>query len=156
VDWVDPDSQPGRPVFNRTVTLRDTWAKIQAKGGASFTSLVAPASRRQVPCRQDAGATKNGCRRYSISLLAGGSTIIHIDGAGAPAGNGGCAAGGQAERRKATNRRTLCRSPISLARNRVRPEKIRFIRLRKFRRWMVRSTSLASSLNRSRLRLRLK
>jgi glutaminyl-tRNA synthetase len=28
---VDPDSQPGRPVFNRTVTLRDTWAKIQAK-----------------------------------------------------------------------------------------------------------------------------
>ena len=26
---VDPDSSPGRPVFNRTVTLRDTWAKIQ-------------------------------------------------------------------------------------------------------------------------------
>ena len=25
---VDPDSTPGRPVFNRTVTLRDTWAKI--------------------------------------------------------------------------------------------------------------------------------
>ena len=25
------DSSPGRPVFNRTVTLRDTWAKIQAK-----------------------------------------------------------------------------------------------------------------------------
>jgi glutaminyl-tRNA synthetase len=31
---VDPDSQPGRPVFNRTVTLRDTWARIQAKSGA--------------------------------------------------------------------------------------------------------------------------
>jgi glutaminyl-tRNA synthetase len=29
---VDPDTRPGRPVFNRTVTLRDTWAKIQAKG----------------------------------------------------------------------------------------------------------------------------
>ncbi len=28
---VDPDSAPGRPVFNRTVTLRDTWAKIEAK-----------------------------------------------------------------------------------------------------------------------------
>ena len=28
---VDPDSQPGRPVFNRTVTLKDTWAKIAAK-----------------------------------------------------------------------------------------------------------------------------
>ena len=26
---VDPDSTPGRPVFNRTVTLKDTWAKIQ-------------------------------------------------------------------------------------------------------------------------------
>jgi glutaminyl-tRNA synthetase len=25
---VDPDSTPGKPVFNRTVTLRDTWAKI--------------------------------------------------------------------------------------------------------------------------------
>ena len=26
------DSRPGRPVFNRTVTLRDTWAKIQKSG----------------------------------------------------------------------------------------------------------------------------
>jgi glutaminyl-tRNA synthetase len=24
----DPDSRPGMPVFNRTVTLKDTWAKI--------------------------------------------------------------------------------------------------------------------------------
>jgi glutaminyl-tRNA synthetase len=29
----DPDSVPGAPVFNRTVTLKDTWAKVQAKGG---------------------------------------------------------------------------------------------------------------------------
>jgi glutaminyl-tRNA synthetase len=28
----DPESAPGRPVFNRTVGLRDTWAKIQAGG----------------------------------------------------------------------------------------------------------------------------
>jgi glutaminyl-tRNA synthetase len=28
---VDPDSRPGAPVFNRTVTLKDTWAKIAAK-----------------------------------------------------------------------------------------------------------------------------
>jgi glutaminyl-tRNA synthetase len=27
----DPDSSPGRPVFNRTLTLKDTWAKVQAK-----------------------------------------------------------------------------------------------------------------------------
>ena len=31
---VDPDSKPGAPVFNRTVSLRDTWAKIRkAEGG---------------------------------------------------------------------------------------------------------------------------
>jgi methionine--tRNA ligase beta chain len=27
----DSDSAPGRPVWNRTVTLKDTWAKIEAK-----------------------------------------------------------------------------------------------------------------------------
>ena len=30
---VDPDSTPDHPVFNRTVTLRDDWAKIQQKQG---------------------------------------------------------------------------------------------------------------------------
>lgn len=28
---VDPDSKPGNPVFNRTVALRDTWAKIEKR-----------------------------------------------------------------------------------------------------------------------------
>jgi glutaminyl-tRNA synthetase len=28
----DPDSKPGRPVFNRSVTLKDAWARIQQKG----------------------------------------------------------------------------------------------------------------------------
>jgi glutaminyl-tRNA synthetase len=28
---VDPDSRPDAPVFNRTVTLKDSWAKIAAK-----------------------------------------------------------------------------------------------------------------------------
>ena len=28
---VDPDSKPGKPVFNRTVALKDTWAKIEKK-----------------------------------------------------------------------------------------------------------------------------
>ena len=32
---VDPDSTAERPVFNRTVTLRDTWAKIQRSTGGS-------------------------------------------------------------------------------------------------------------------------
>lgn len=31
---VDPDSKPGRPVFNRTATLRDTWAKIKKRQGS--------------------------------------------------------------------------------------------------------------------------
>ncbi len=30
---VDPDSKPGAPVFNRTVALKDTWAKIEKRGG---------------------------------------------------------------------------------------------------------------------------
>ena len=30
---VDPDSKPGRPVFNRTVALKDTWAKFERKQG---------------------------------------------------------------------------------------------------------------------------
>jgi glutaminyl-tRNA synthetase len=29
---VDPDSDAGRLVFNRTVSLRDTWAKIEKAG----------------------------------------------------------------------------------------------------------------------------
>jgi glutaminyl-tRNA synthetase len=28
----DPDSKPGHPVFNRTLTLKDTWVKLQTKG----------------------------------------------------------------------------------------------------------------------------
>ena len=31
----DPDSTAARPVFNRTVALRDTWARLQAKGGGA-------------------------------------------------------------------------------------------------------------------------
>ena len=30
---VDTDSAPGRPVLNRAVTLRDTWAKIEKRSG---------------------------------------------------------------------------------------------------------------------------
>ena len=29
----DPDSAPGKPVFNRTVALKDTWAKFEKKAG---------------------------------------------------------------------------------------------------------------------------
>jgi glutaminyl-tRNA synthetase len=30
---VDPDSKPGKPVFNRTVALKDAWAKVERKQG---------------------------------------------------------------------------------------------------------------------------
>src|SRR3984885_479136 len=30
---VDPDSTPGRPVFNRTIALKDSWAKVEKKQG---------------------------------------------------------------------------------------------------------------------------
>jgi glutaminyl-tRNA synthetase len=29
---VDPDTTPAHPVFNRTVALKDTWAKIEKRG----------------------------------------------------------------------------------------------------------------------------
>jgi len=29
---VDPDTGGGRPIFNRAVSLKDTWARIEAKG----------------------------------------------------------------------------------------------------------------------------
>jgi glutaminyl-tRNA synthetase len=29
---VDSDSRPGKPVFNRTVALKDAWAKIEKRG----------------------------------------------------------------------------------------------------------------------------
>jgi glutaminyl-tRNA synthetase len=34
---VDSDSAPGKPVFNRTVALRDSWAKIEKKGSTGFS-----------------------------------------------------------------------------------------------------------------------
>jgi glutaminyl-tRNA synthetase len=33
---VDPDSRPGKPVFNRTVGLKDSWAKVEKKQGGTF------------------------------------------------------------------------------------------------------------------------
>jgi glutaminyl-tRNA synthetase len=31
---VDPDSKPGKPVFNRTVALKDMWARIEKRAGS--------------------------------------------------------------------------------------------------------------------------
>jgi glutaminyl-tRNA synthetase len=37
---MDPDSAPGHPVFNRTVALRDTWAKIEANAPTSRSKIT--------------------------------------------------------------------------------------------------------------------
>jgi glutaminyl-tRNA synthetase len=39
---VDPDSAPGKPVFNRTVGLRDTWAKIEQRGAGPGANAPTP------------------------------------------------------------------------------------------------------------------
>jgi glutaminyl-tRNA synthetase len=45
--FADPiDSKPGAPVFNRTVTLRDTWAKIQSRSEATPSRPSAPRQDR--------------------------------------------------------------------------------------------------------------
>jgi len=39
---VDPDSEPGRLVFNRTVSLKDTWKRIQARQGQGPRGAAEP------------------------------------------------------------------------------------------------------------------
>jgi len=41
---VDTDSRPGAPVFNRTVGLRDSWAKVATGGDARTAAATPPAS----------------------------------------------------------------------------------------------------------------
>ena len=46
---LDPDSKPGAPVWNRTVGLKDGWAKIEAKGGKK---PAAPANKPAKPPKE--------------------------------------------------------------------------------------------------------
>src|SRR5690606_4580428 len=55
---VDPDSAPGRPVFNRTVTLRDTWAKIEAKLDPSKQKQEKPKPEPKAKAEKKAGEAK--------------------------------------------------------------------------------------------------
>jgi hypothetical protein len=57
----DKDSTPGRPVFNRTVGLRDTWGKVQARGvmgGGPRTQRACRAASRR---RRPRGTLKTSC-----------------------------------------------------------------------------------------------
>ena len=54
----DPDSAPGRLVFNRTLTLKDTWAKVQARGPRDAPSTGG--SGRQPRLSAPAGDPRRG------------------------------------------------------------------------------------------------
>ena len=51
----DPDRSPGHPVFNRTLTLKDTWAKLQAKGQQDGVGLARAAPSSYAPRAASAG-----------------------------------------------------------------------------------------------------
>jgi glutaminyl-tRNA synthetase len=49
---VDPDSRPGAPVFNRTVSLKDSWAKAAAgSSGTTPPGTTPPGTSPSVPRR---------------------------------------------------------------------------------------------------------
>jgi glutaminyl-tRNA synthetase len=58
---LDPDSKPGKPVWNRTVGLKDSWAKLEAKGGKKAGPSPSPSpkgrgdKKSQVPSPREAG-----------------------------------------------------------------------------------------------------
>ena len=52
---VDPDSKPGAPVFNRTVALKDAWAKIEKRGTPKSETRGAP--------KTETGGTPKGEKR---------------------------------------------------------------------------------------------
>jgi glutaminyl-tRNA synthetase len=39
----DPDSKPGAPIFNRTVALKDSWAKVTGKSALAASKATSPA-----------------------------------------------------------------------------------------------------------------
>ncbi len=57
--YVDPDTKPGAPVFNRTVALKDSWAKVTAKAsGTSAAPRDASDKKPKTDAKHDAGSAK--------------------------------------------------------------------------------------------------
>ncbi len=48
---VDLDSKPGKPVFNRTVALKDTWAKVERK--SNILEMHGPGPCQGTPCQKE-------------------------------------------------------------------------------------------------------
>ena len=67
---VDPDSTPGKPVWNRTVTLKDSWAKIEAKaqGKAKAPAPARPGEAEKPPKAKAEPAPAARRDRASTSL----------------------------------------------------------------------------------------
>jgi glutaminyl-tRNA synthetase len=64
----DPDSAPGKLVWNRTVTLKDGWARIEAKGRPS-----------PLPSPREAGRGKEGKEQKAPAPAAAPAGVITID-----------------------------------------------------------------------------
>jgi len=69
--YADPDSKPGAPVFNRTVPLKDSWAK-QTAAKASSTSVTAPAvpNAKRVKAERAVNAERTPADKKPLSAAA--------------------------------------------------------------------------------------
>ena len=61
---MDPDSRPGSPVFNRTVTLKDSWARMQQSGEVGRCEVRGA----RVHCRAHALACADQCATRCAAL----------------------------------------------------------------------------------------
>src|SRR6187551_1938643 len=84
---LDPDSTPGKPVWNRTVGLKDSWAKLEAKGGQAGKKVGGPspspsprqAGRGDQQDQQDKKAPVPSPREAGRGLGRGDALEITID-----------------------------------------------------------------------------
>jgi methionine--tRNA ligase beta chain len=86
---LDRDSAPGRPVWNRTVTLKDTWAKIEAKQGSKGAAPPAkapkppkaPKAKPAEPVPPPAEITIDDFRRLDlrVGVVREASVVIEAD-----------------------------------------------------------------------------
>ena len=74
---LDTDSRPGQLVFNRTVGLRDTWAKVQ--GGRSTASAVG--STREMTASDHVSWTPPGYSKVLLSCAIVPSELVRAVGA---------------------------------------------------------------------------
>jgi methionine--tRNA ligase beta chain len=67
---VDLDSAADKPVWNRTVTLKDGWARIEAKAGKASAPNAKPAAAKPVAAKPVATATPVALQEIVIDDLA--------------------------------------------------------------------------------------